>query len=327
MIKWGIIGTGSIANLMATDFQYVKEGELLGVVGTSLSKAQVFAEKYQIPRTYETVEALLADQEIEAVYIATPHNTHRELAIQVAKAGKAILCEKPMGVNLADEEAMILAAVENDVLLMEAFWTLYLPIMKTVFEWISEGRIGELKHIQANFSFSNKQGPEGRLVNPKLAGGALLDVGVYPITLAYAIAQLVDSGEIVSSNIFTTMTETGVDGNSSIQVLFESGLVANLSCGIEMDGDVRLALFGNKGRIEVPFFSRGEKALLYNGESIEEVTRDLAIIGYAYEVDAFCQLMKEGAKESKVVSHQQSKTIIKFIDELRETIGLKYPFE
>lgn len=327
MIKWGIIGTGYISSIMAKDFRFVTNGKLVAVSGTSLEKAKNFAQQYGIDKYYGDLESLLEDEDIDAVYIATPHPSHKKIAIEAMKAKKSVLCEKPMAINKADELEMVAVANEENVFLMEAFWTLYLPAMQKVAQWIKEGEIGNLRLIKGGLCFKTKEDETGRLLNPDLAGGALLDVGIYPVGVTNYFAKLVGAGELVYKDNIAQMTDSGVDGEDCITLQYANGLNAQLTCAVTLNGPTDIIFYGDKGRIEVPGFFNTKKATLYTEEDTIEFINETDARGYCYEVEAVNDLLSKGLKTSELITLEHSLEVIEILDSCRQMINLKYPFE
>lgn len=327
MINWGIIGTGYISGVMARDFKFVPEGQLVAVLGTSEEKARAFADTYGIEDSYCDLDSFLANERIDAVYIAVPHPSHKSIAIAAMKAHKAVLCEKPMAVNKADELEMVQVAKEENVFLMEAFWTLYLPAIEKALEWVKEGKIGKLRLIEADFSFKTVQDSSGRLLNLDLAGGALLDVGIYTVGMANYIANMVKAGKLVKRNNIAQMTESGVDGQDCISLQYQNGLSAQLTCGVTLDGVKALTLYGDEGRIEVPVFFSAKKATLFANNDRLDFNSNTDVTGYCYEVNAVNEHLSNNETSSQVVTLEHSLEVMEILDSLRELINLKYPFE
>jgi len=181
---WGILGAGNIATRFAADLTNLPDAALVAVGSRSAAKAAEFAAKFDCKRSYGSYAELVNDPDVDVVYIATPHPFHKEHTIQCLQHGKAVLCEKPMAINEQQVREMAKCARENDVFLMEAMWTRFLPVIKTVRQWLEGKKIGDIRMLSADFGFRTGWNPQGRLLNPDLAGGALLDVGVYIIALA-----------------------------------------------------------------------------------------------------------------------------------------------
>jgi predicted dehydrogenase len=182
-VRWAILGAGHIATQFAHDFKTIKNADLVAVASSDLERAKVFAANYSIPHSL-TYNELYCSELVDAVYIATTHNFHFEHALACIQHGKAVLCEKPITINDTEFKKLAAFANEKHVFLMEAMWTYFLPAIKKAKDWIAEGRIGSVKLIQAGFSFLAQYNPSGRLFNPWMAGGALLDVGIYPIAFS-----------------------------------------------------------------------------------------------------------------------------------------------
>ncbi len=322
-IKWGIIGTGNIAHKFATDMQQVLDGEILAIASRTRIKADSFANEFGIDRAYDSYEKLASDPDIQAVYIATPHSNHYNSALLMLRNKKAVLCEKPLAVNSTQAIEMIRVARENDVLLLDALWSVFLPGMLKVQEWIKAGYLGELKLITSEFGFTSDVEPEGRLYNPDLAGGALLDIGIYTILLPFWIYQSVP----IKLQAMSMMTSTGVDEQTVISMYFPDGRMAQAISGINTPLSNISTIYGTKGYIRMPDYWKAQKIFL-KSEAKEEYFEDSRTSwGYDFEAREVNRLIMEGKKESSVVTHQKSIELMKILDEVRIKIGLKYPFE
>ncbi|MDU4695388.1 MAG: Gfo/Idh/MocA family oxidoreductase [Paenibacillus sp.] len=323
-IKWGILAAGGIAESFAGDLAYAKNGEAYAIGSRNLEKAKAFAEKIGIPKAYGSYEELVADPEVDAVYVATPHPYHKENVLTALRAGKAVLCEKPFTVNSTELEELVAYARERKLFLMEAMWTRFLPVIRRVREWLAAGRIGEVRLVKADFGFRVGWDPAGRLLNPELGGGALLDAGIYPISFASMV--LGPHPQHVQSTAH--LGETGVDEHFSVLLTYNNGAVASLN------GAVRLAIgndayiHGTNGKIYVPGFLNATTATLYvDGEEPETVTDDRTFKGYAYEAEAVGRALSAGLTESSDIPLDESLAILRLMDQIRGQWGLKYPFE
>ncbi|MGG4554453.1 Gfo/Idh/MocA family protein [Paenibacillus humicus] len=323
-IRWGIMGTGWIAEKFAADLTHVSNGEGIAVGSRTLNSANQFAAKFNIPRAYGSYEELVSDPEIDAIYVATPHPFHRDSVITALSGGKAVLCEKPFTVNSRELEEIIALAKEKRLFLMEAMWTRFLPPIIQVRQWLEEGRIGEIKLLKAEFGFRSDWNPSGRLLNPELGGGALLDAGIYPVSFASMIFG--PNPEQVWSTAH--IGETGVDEHFSILLDYGQGRSASLH------GAVRLALtneayiYGTEGSIHIPSFLNATKAVLHvNGQEPVEVKDDRAAVGYAFEAEEVGRCLLAGETESSAITLAESLGIMQLLDQLRAQWGLKYPFE
>lgn len=301
-VKWGIVGTGKIAGKFANDLKYSNHGELAAVGSRSMNSANDFRSKYPCDNAYGTYEELYADPEIEAVYVATPHNFHLQNATDAMRAGKAVLCEKPIGVNLREAETIFTEAKKTNQYLMEGMWMYFLPSILKAKEWVHSGAIGDITHIKADFGFKAPYNPEGRLFNQELAGGAILDIGIYPIAFAWLFMQKDPSRIIVSGR----KAPTGVDLESAY--LFEyDDLTASLSCSLRCQLPNFAYIVGTEGYVQIPSFWMSEEALLYKGGNLVDhfkAPRDS--FGYDYEIDAVCQDIRAGKKQSDIMPHAYS---------------------
>ena len=322
-IRWAILGAGKIANAFAKDFPFMKNAELLAVASSDKERAANFAKEYNIPKTL-THNELYNSNEIDAVYIATTHNFHFEQALKCLQSGKAVLCEKPITVNDTEFKKLVAVSKEKNVFLMEAMWTYFLPPIIKAKEWVDEGRIGKLKVIQADFAVPMEKNYEGRVYNPTLAGGALLDIGVYPVSLAYYFTNRVPLTITASG----AMTETGVD--ERLGMIFQYGdITATLFTAITTRMTNKLRLFGEEGYIEIHDFWRTRSAKLFDKDYnlLETFEDDRNSHGFIFEMQHANDMIVDGKIESTVISHSRSNDIQETMVEIRKQIGLKYPFE
>lgn len=323
-IKWGIIGTGTIAEKFAKDLPYVSNGEGVAVGSRNSQSAAQFAAKYNLPRSYGSYDELLADPDVEAVYVATPHPFHKDNVASALRAGKAVLCEKPFTVNSAELEELIALARKNNVFLMEAMWTRFLPPIIKVREWLESGRIGQVKLIKAEFGFRSDWNPQGRLFNPELGGGALLDIGIYPVSFASMLFGA-EPAHIMST---VQIGETGVDEHFSLLLDYGEGRTASLHGAVRLELSNGVYIHGTKGVIHVPSFINSTTATLQVYGEGEEIFRDdRKAEGYAYEAEEVGRCLIEGLKESPVMKLKESLEIMRLLDQIRAQWGLRYPFE
>lgn len=323
MVKWGIIGPGAIANAFAKEVKNSQGGKVIAVFGRNEERAKNFSEKYNIEKYYSDVNKFLSDDNIDAVYIATPHNYHMEYAIKCIKAKKHILCEKPFSYNYKTSKEVLDLAKENNVFIMEALWTLFLSAINKAKTWIKENKIGKVKLITANFGFKSEEDVNSRLYNADLAGGALLDVGIYPILFSNFIMNDIPK-EIKATAV---MTRTGVDETDVINLKYKDGALASLTCSIAAETDNTAVIYGEKGKIVIPTFWMAKEAYLYSYESEEKFEDKYNEAGYKYEIIEANKCMVNNSLESDIVSHDVTLGLAKIMDEIREQIGLVYPFE
>ena len=280
-IRWGIIGTGAIANKFAEVLNSLDDVELLAVASRKQETANAFAREYGVKRAYASYEELAKDSDLDVVYIATPHSEHKENAALCIKNGKAVLCEKAFTLNQEETEYLISLAREHKVFLMEAMWTKFMPTTFQVKKWIEEKRIGKVKHIRANFGYYNEFDINSRLFDPNTAGGALLDAGIYPIT--YAIHMLGKLPKSIKSSAI--IGASNVDEQNVIILEFEDGTLADLSSAVTAELGKDAVIIGDKGRIEIPNFFFAQMAELYDAEGklVDKFEEDFVINGYEYE--------------------------------------------
>jgi predicted dehydrogenase len=322
--KWGILGPGTISRKFANDLKLLDGAELYAVGSRSIDTAQIYAAEYSIPRVYGSYEELLRDPDVEIIYIATPHPMHKEWVIKSLEAGKAVLCEKPITVNAFEAEEIFNAARENDVFFMEAMWTRFLPVMIKVKEWIKSGAIGEVRMLKADFGFRADLNREGRLFNPSLGGGALLDAGIYPISLAYMIFDKTPV-EIIST---AHLGGTGVDEQGASIFKYDKGELAILESAVRTNTPQEAYILGTKGSIKIPQFWCAKSAILSTDDGERKVYEDNRLsIGYGFEAEEVMNCLSKGEKESSLMPLVESLEIIKTMDIIRGQYGLTYPFE
>lgn len=323
IINWGVVGTGNIAHKLASDMQFVEDGRLFAVASRSHERADIFAAEFEIPKAYGSYQELAADPDVDAVYIATPHQDHYPSTLLMLRNKKAVLCEKPLAVNKEQALEMIRVAKENKVLLLDALWSVFLPGMQKVREWISKGYIGELKLITSEFGFTTEVDLDGRLYNPELAGGALLDIGIYTILLPFWIYQ--DKPKKIQAS--AVMTETGVDEQTTLNMSFVENRSALAVSGIQTPLRNTSFIYGSKGYIELPEWWKAQKVILRTGDKEDIFEDKRQSWGYDFETREVNKLIKEGKTESSIVSYEKSIQLMEILDEVRFQIGLKYPFE
>jgi predicted dehydrogenase len=322
--KWGILGPGTITHSFVNDLKLLENAELYAVGSRSVERARDYATQYNIPNAYGSYEELINDSDVEIIYVATPHPLHKEWAIKCLEAGKAVLCEKPITVNAADAEELITTAKKNNVFFMEAMWTRFLPAIVKVREWLKDGEIGDVRMVKADFGFRADIDAESRLFNPNLAGGALLDVGIYPVSFAYMVFGK-NPTEIIST---ANLGETGVDEQGASIFKYDNGELAIIESAIRTNTSHDAFILGTKGSIKIPNFWHAKSAILNtdSGESIVyEDTR--ASIGYNFEAQEVMNCLSREEKESSIMPVSESLDIIKTMDIIRNQYGLKYPFE
>jgi predicted dehydrogenase len=322
--RWGIIGPGRIAHTFARAAAVVDGAVLHAVASRDAGRARQFAGQYQIPQVYDSYEALAADPEVDAVYIATPHRYHREQALLCLEAGKAVLCEKPLTVNAAETRALIDLARAKKVFLMEALWTRYLPIYGHVRDWLDSGLIGDVELIQSSFGFAMNRDPEDRLLNHELAGGALLDLGVYNI----AMSQWVQGREPVEVSAQGRIGETNVDELTSASLRYDDGSISQFTCTVRATTANEFVIYGRLGHIRVHgFFGGATRATLVTAGKELTVAEPFRATGFEYQIEEAMRCIQAGLIESPAMTHEQSLATMTVMDRIRAAIGLRYSFE
>ena len=319
----GIIGSGNIAGVMADTIKRMKNVRLYAVASRSKVKADVFAEKYGCKKAYGSYEELASDSKVDLVYIATPHSEHYENAKLCLLNGKPVLCEKAFTANAAQAKELIRISQERRVLLAEAIWTRYMPMLATIREVLGSGIIGEPKTLTANLGYLIER--VARLQEPALAGGALLDVGVY--TLNFASMIFGDDIETIESSC--TYTKTGVDEQNSITIYYKDGRMAVLNSSMISLSDRKGIIYGTKGFAIIENISNYESITVFDPryKELASYKRPRQISGYEYEVEACIKALENGEIECGEMPHSEIIRMMEIMDGLRAKWGIVYPFE
>ena len=323
LIGWGILGPGSIAHQFADGLQATPGAKLVAVGSRTQEKADGFADKYGIANRHASYESLAADPDVHAVYISTPHPQHKAAVLLCLEHGKAVLCEKPFTVNAKEAEEVIASARAKDLFVMEAMWSRFFPAMARVRELIAGGAIGEARMLQADFGFRTGVNPEGRLFSPAMAGGGLLDVGVYPISLA---SMLFGTPTAVAG--VAQMGETGVDEQAAVSLMYSGGQIAALTTGIRINTPQEAQILGTDGSIKMhaPWWKPTKLTVNANGKS-EDIDVPFEGPGMNYEAAEVGDCLRAGKTESDILPLSETLSIMRTMDILRGQWGLKYPME
>jgi predicted dehydrogenase len=321
-IRWGILATGGIAATFTADLQTLDDAEVVAVGSRTLDAAQAFAVQHEIPRAYGSWAELAADPEVDIVYVATPHSAHHAAAALCLDAGKAVLCEKPLTLDAAQAEDLCRRAEAAGVFFMEAMWTRTVPAILRMVEMVRAGAIGEPRLVTADFSVSFNTGPDHRIRNPALGGGALLDLGVYPL----AISQLVFGPPSVI-RAAATLTPEGVDDTTAVSLVHPDGGVSALTCSISADGTWSATISGTEGRIE---FGRGFTSptgfTLYRGDQpAQRIEEPYLAQGMVHEAIEAQRCLREGLRQSPLAPWSETLAVMRTMDAVRGQIGVKYP--
>lgn len=322
-MKMGILGAGNIGGAMARTIAGMDKVEAYAVGARDLARAEAFAAQYHFTKAFGSYEEMLSDPELELVYVATPHSHHCEHVKLCLEHGKHVLCEKAFTVNAKQAVELFEMAKSKNLLLTEAIWTRYMPMRKTLDEIAASGVIGEITSLTANLGYVVGHLP--RMQEPGLAGGALLDLGVYPINFA----SMVFGDKIREVSSSAVLTESKVDAVNSITLIYEDGKMAQLHSNMMVATDRRGMIYGDKGYIEVQNINNCEGIRVFdtNHKLIAEYETPKQITGYEYEVEACMEAMAKGELECPQMPHKESIRIMELMDSLRAQWGVKYPNE
>jgi dihydrodiol dehydrogenase / D-xylose 1-dehydrogenase (NADP) len=322
--NWGIIGPGRIAHQFAEGLKVIEDAALYAVASSNIERAQAFAEQYGGAVTYDSYQALVNDPQVDAIYIATPHRFHVDNALLCLKAGKPVLCEKPLTVNAAEAQQLIETARAHKVFLMEALWTRYLPIYQQVRHWLEAGAIGDLRLLVSNFGINVPKDQGDRWLNPELAGGTLLDMGVYPI----AVSQWVMGQMPQAFSAQAYLGSTGVDELTAVLLKYENGVISQFNSNFITDGVNDFLIYGSTGHIRIHAnYWAATQATLVTGEQALTVSKPFRGGGFEYQTEEAMRCIRAGLLESPGMSHAHTLANMQLMDGIRAEIGLKYPFE
>jgi len=318
-LRWGIASTGNISAQMATALRGLDDAVITAVGSRSQDRADAFATDRSIPNAHGSFDALVADHDVDIVYVGSPHSEHRDMTIAALDAGKHVLCEKPFALNAVHAREMIDAAKRNDRFLMEAMWSWFLPSWHELRRRIADGAIGEIVSIDANFCLSVPD-PDGRHRRPDLGGGALLDLGIYPLSIGRFLL-----GEPVEVKALGRLTSQGVDAAIGGVMLHESGAMTTFSTSLDATSDLSARIVGTEGRIEVhaPFWSPDAFTVTRrdaDGPERVAVPHD----GLAHEAAHAMQRIRSGEIESDVQTWAATMSNMELMDDIRHQVGVVY---
>lgn len=323
MINIAILGAGRIAKSMAKTVNGMKEANLYGIASRTIEKALEFAEEFHIEHAYGSYDEMVKDPNIDLVYIATPHSHHYEYSMLCLEHGKHVLCEKAFTANAKQAKEVLSFAKEKGLLITEAIWSRYMPMAKTIKDLIVDGVIGVVHTLHSDFGARNFNVP--RMSKPELAGGALLDLGIYPLTFA-AITFGLDIEDIKTTAI---LNEYGVDAQHSIILKYKDNKLATLNSSMLSKMESRAVVYGSEGYFVVKGMTNYESIEIYNNanELIKTIHRPEQITGYEYEVLAAIKAIKDGELECPQMPHDETIRMMEFMDQLRKMWGVHYPFD
>lgn len=320
-IRWGILGTGKIARALATALQDVPDAVLAGVASRSRDKAGAFAVEFGAAAAYGSYEDLVAAAGIDLVYVATPHPQHAANALLALNAGKGVLCEKPFTMNRREAEQVVALARTKQLFLMEAMWTRFMPALAEVKRLIALGEIGSVHQVVADFGFTATFGPEHRVYNPALGGGALLDLGIYPLSIAASLL-----GAVVDVKAQAEMGPTGVDVQTGFTLRHEGGGMSVCSCSFQARTPGELTVSGSRGHIRMNTMFHRARSITVSLDDGSTRTIDTPFLGngYVHEVIEAQRCFRAGLIESPGMTHAETLDLMSVMDEVRRQIGLVY---
>ncbi|MES9524843.1 Gfo/Idh/MocA family protein [Streptomyces capoamus] len=324
-VRWGILATGGIAATFAADLFGLPGAEIAAVASRRRESAEAFAERFGARRAYGDWESLAADPDIDVVYVATPHSAHRAAAGLCLEAGRGVLCEKPFTLNLREAEELVALAREHGRFLMEAMWMYCNPLVRRLKALVDDGAIGEVRTVQADFGLAGPFPAAHRLRDPALGGGALLDLGVYPVSFAQLLL-----GEPDGIAARAVLSAEGVDLQTGALLSWDGGALAAVHCSIVGGTGATASVTGTRGRIDVPsgFFHPDRFVLHRDGRDPEEFAADPADgprTSLRHEAEEVMRALRAGEKESPLVPLEGTLAVMRTLDAVRERIGVRYP--
>ena len=322
-MKIGILGTGHITDIVTPTLKQLEEIDCYAVASRTAEKAEAFRKRYGFKKAYGSYEELMNDPEVELIYVVSPHSHHYEYMMRSLEHGKAVICEKAFTVNAAQAKAIREYAAQKHLFVTEAIWTRYMPSRTLIQQFIYSGIIGEIKAMTANLFYAN--GHRERLRDPKLAGGALLDVTIYGINFA----MMHFGSDIIRIESSVQMTETGVDGMETITLFYRDGKMAAIAGGILARSDRKGVFYGTKGYAVVENINNPQSISVYDEQEhlIQKIIVPEQISGYEYEFRECIKAIREGRTESWSMPLDETVRVMEIMDEIRGQWGLVYPQE
>ncbi len=322
VIRWGIVGAGSIANKFARAVKNVEGAELTAIASRSEKKGREFAEKYDIENVFDSYEKMAESPLIDVAYIATPHPFHKPCAEIFLNAKKHVLCEKPVCVNAKQAIALEECASRNKVFLMEAMWTRFLPSIKEALEIINRGEIGEVRGVKADFCYSTTPEEEKKLFRNDMAGGSLLDVGIYGLNFAAIFL-----GSNPESIVSVSDVVGDVDCHTNVIMKYSNGAIASVTSAINVKKPSTGYIYGTKGYIAMPQFYGAQELIVYAGNEETHISKPSIGDGFEEEIIEVCSRIRAGKTHSDIMPMTESIRILEQMDCIRDQIGLRYPFD
>lgn len=320
-VRWGIVGTGAIAHAVVGDFQFVPGAELWAVASRRPDTARQFASQHKVPRHYGSYREMLESDDIDVVYVATPHPQHRDVALKAIENGKAVLVEKAFTATLAGTRQIVDAARAKGVFVMEGMWTRFLPVVAAAREVVAWGRIGDVVAVQGDLYAHREFQPDHRLFAKELGGGAILDLGVYVVNFAQAVL-----GNVRSVHCETRLFPNGIECAATINLAHVGGGLSSLACGFDGHGPGRLTILGTKGWIEVePRFHHSSMITIHRNGVLPRIVEAAPTgRGYSHEFAEVTQRVRDGFTESPTMPLDDTVEVMRVLEECLTQAGIQH---
>ncbi|MES2890664.1 MAG: Gfo/Idh/MocA family oxidoreductase [Bacteroidota bacterium] len=320
--RWGILGAGRIAEKFCTALSYTEGSSVYAVASRDLTRAKDYVHRHGGVIAYDNYEALMDDPNIDIIYIASPHVFHFEHTMACLQKGKAVLCEKPMSLTYAQTSEMITAAKKAGVFLMEGMWTACMPFIEKIQSLIAVGSIGIPKYVTADFGFTSTPDATSRLYDKKLGGGALMDIGIYPLSLATILF-----GEPIEVKMVAKLTESGVDEFMNMVLKYPGGETAHLLSTISFNTEIEATIIGTEGKIKIanPWFKATDFSLHTNDGKVEQFSIPHGSNGFEHEIREVMTCLDKGLLESEKWPHHLTLTVSRLMDDALQQVGVRYP--
>jgi predicted dehydrogenase len=321
--NWGVIGPGNIANTFAKAIASSKKGKILAVASRSQERAADFAKTYEIEKTYLDYGHMLADPEIDIIYIATPHNFHYQQAKMCLEAGKHVLVEKPCTVNAQQMQILVALAQSKNLLLQEALWSRFMPCLSQLRQRLNEGIIGDIQYIQSEIGFAFQNREKSRLLKAELAGGSLLDLGIYSITVSQFLLQ--EQPDKVDA--MGQLTDQQVDGHVLANMHYASGRYAQFTCSMLAQTSNTMRIVGTEGHVNLPacFWDTDTAAVYRDDKLVQSIHIPHRVNGFEYQIEESMCCIEQNMQCSELMSHHDSIGVMSVMDDIRKQIGVRFP--